>query len=148
MYVQDVAGGKPRAFTPPISVDAVPDLGAKLVSPDGTLAFARDLHGKGSLYPLGGGQPLPVTGLAPQDLWCNWSTDGHSAYVYQDEKTHAQMFRIELSTGKRQLVTTLAPADPAGLVGIEPVRITPDGKSFGYSDNRSLSDLFLVDGVR
>lgn len=146
MYTQDLGGGAPRAFTPPISVNPQA-FESHLLSPDGQSVFARDLNRRGWLYPPAGGEPRPVAGLTPDDIWINWSGDGRAAYVYQDEKTHAQVFRIDLSTGKLQLVTVLGPADPAGLTAIGPVRITPDGKSYAYSYNRSLSDLYLVDGV-
>jgi len=147
MYVQDISGGKPRAFTPAISVAPLSSVG-DVVSPDGKFCFARDVDGKGWLYPLDGKPPRSIPGLAPEDIWVNWSADGHSVYVYRDKHTHAPMFRLDLATGKRQLVTTLAPKDPVGLVGIVPVRITPDGKNYAYSYNRSLSDLFLVDGLK
>ena len=147
MYVQDLPSGKPRAFTPAISVDPLEYVG-DLVSPDGKLCFERDLNGQGLLYPLAGGKAEVVPGLSAEDVWVNWSSDERSAYIYEDKKTHAEIYRLDLSTGKRQLVTTLAPTDPAGMVGIVPVRITPDGKSYAYSYNRSLSDLYLVEGVK
>lgn len=147
MYVQDLSGGMPRAITPPIAVDPLAYVG-DVVSPDGNLCFARDVDGKGRLYPLDGKSPKNVPGLAPDDIWVNWSADGRSAFVYQDDQTHAQIFRLDLATGKRQLAASLAPNDPVGLVGIVPVRITPDGRNYAYSYNRSLSNLFLVDGVK
>lgn len=147
MYWEGLDGGKPRAFTSAILVN--PQLHeSDLVSPDGKYCFARDVTGKDWLYPVAGGEARAVTGVMPEDTWVNWSADGRAAYVYQDEKTHAQVFRVDLSTGKRQLVTTLNPADVAGLVGVLPVRISPDGKSYAYSYNRSLSDLYLVEGVK
>lgn len=100
------------------------------------------------MYSVEGKAPINVSGLAPDDIWANWSADGRSGYVYQDERTHAEIFRLNLTKGKREIVATLAPKDTVGLVGIEPVRITPDGKNYAYSYNRSLSDLFLVDGVK
>ncbi len=147
MYVQDVAGGAPRAITPPIDVNAAQTL-SDLVSSDGKLVFARDLTGKSELYPIAGGQPMPVRGLLPKDIWAGWASDGKSVYVYQDKVTQFDLFRLELATGKRQLVRTLAPPDVAGLSGIETFRITPDGKSYAYSYNRALSTLYLVDGVK
>lgn len=147
MYVQDISGGKPHAFTPPISVAPLAYLG-NVVSPGGKFCFARDIDGKGWFYPLDGKPPRSIPGLAPDDIWVNWSSDGRSVYVYQGEQTHAQIFRLDFATGKREVVATLAPKDPVGLVGIVPVRITPDGKNYAYSYNRSLSDLFLVDGVK
>ena len=147
MYTQDLASGVPRAFTPPLSVNAQ-IFESHLLSPDGKFVVARDLNGSGWLYPLGGGQPQPLAGLTADDIWINWSGDGRAAYVYQDEKTHAQVFRLDLLTGKRQLVTTVGPADPAGLTTTGPVRITPDGKSYAYSYYRALSDLYLAEGVK
>lgn len=147
MYLQDLSGGKPRAITPPITVTPFAYVG-DLVSADGKFCFAHDLNGKGWLYPLDGGPPKPIAGIEPDDVWVNWSGDGRSGYVYQNEQTHAQIFRLDLATGKRKVVAVLAPKDPVGLVGIVPVRITQDGKNYAYSYNRSLSDLFLVDGVK
>ncbi len=58
------------------------------------------------------------------------------------------MYRLDLATGKRQLVLTLAVSDPSGVTAITAVRTTPDGKAHAYSYYRELSDLFIVEGVR
>ncbi|MGA9885068.1 MAG: protein kinase [Candidatus Acidiferrales bacterium] len=147
IYAQALDGGAPRAVTPAISVNASQVL-ADLVSPDGKLVFARDLDGKGVLYSLAGGQPRAVQGLVAADIWANWSSDGKSIYVYQDDVTRAQLFRLDLSTGKRLLIGTLAPPDTAGLAGIESLRITADGQTYAYSYNRALSALYLVKGLK
>ena len=78
----------------------------------------------------------------------NWSSEERSIYVYQDGQTRAQIFRLDLTTGRRQAVATLAPKDLVGLVEIAPARMTVDGKNYAHSYNRALSDLFLVDGVK
>ncbi len=147
IYVQGLNGGAPRAVTSAISVNAI-QYPSRLVSPDGKFVFARDLNGKGTLYPLAGGQPQPVRGLLPADIWANWSSDGKSIYVYQDERIRAQVFRLDLSTGKRQLVRTVAPPDIAGLTGILAFRITADGNAYAYSYGRALSALYLVKGFQ
>jgi eukaryotic-like serine/threonine-protein kinase len=146
MYVQDLAGGAPRAITHPIGVNASQTL-SDLVSPDGKFVFARDLNGKAYMYPLGG-EPRAIAGLLPADIWANWASDGKSIYVYDDRVTKLDLFRIDAATGNRQLIRTMAPPDSAGLSGIETFRITPDGKSYAYSYNRALSTLYLVDGVK
>jgi hypothetical protein len=56
--------------------------------------------------------------------------------------------KSDLSTREADLVATLAPADSAGVTAIINVRMTGDGKSYAYSFDRELSDLFLVEGVR
>jgi Tol biopolymer transport system component len=106
------------------------------------------VNGKGMLYPLAGGEPREIPGWSSEDMWVNWSADGHSAYVYRDEKTSAPVYRLDLATGKREQVATLAPGDPAGVTAVLNVRMTADGKTYGYSFSRELSDLFLVEGVR
>src|ERR1700677_4154026 len=58
------------------------------------------------------------------------------------------VYRLDVASGKRELVTTLAPTDLAGVTAIQNVRFTPDGKSYAYSFSRELSDLFLVENVR
>jgi Tol biopolymer transport system component len=147
MYIEDVAGGAPRAVTPLISVRAT-HFESHVLSPDGKVFFARDLSERGGLYPIAGGDSRTIPGWQPEDIWITWSTDGRSAYVYHDEKNSAPVYRLDLSTGKRELVATLAPSDSAGVTAIINVRMTADGKTYAYSFERELSDLFLVEGVR
>jgi hypothetical protein len=147
MYIQDLVGGAPRSVTPVISIKPA-HFESHVVSPDGNFVFARDLGGKGGLYPVAGGEARTLPGWLPEDIWITWSADGRLAYVYHDEKTSAAVYRFDIATGKRQLVATLAPSDPAGVTAVLNVRMTPDGKFYGYSFDRELSDLFLVEGVR
>ena len=147
MYAQDLVGGAPHGVTPLISVESA-HFESHVVSPDGKFAFARDLSGKGQLYPLAGGEPQSLPGWLPKDIWITWSADGRSAYLYHDEKTFAPVYRLDVATGKRELVMTLAPGDSAGVTAIQNVRMTPDGKTYAYSYSRELSDLFMVEGAR
>jgi eukaryotic-like serine/threonine-protein kinase len=147
MYIQDIPAGAPRAVTPAISVERNHQEG-HILSPDGRTFFARDPDERGGLYPLAGGEPRLIPGWLPEDIWVAWAADGRSIYVYHDDKTSAPLYQLELATGKRKLMTTLAPSDVAGVTTIVNARMTGDGKTYGYSFSRELSDLFLVDGVR
>jgi len=147
MYLLDLAGGPARAVTPVISLKPS-HFESHVVSPDGKFIFARDTSGKGQLYPISGGEPRAVAGWSPDDIWITWSDDGHSAYVYHDDKTSAPVYRLDLGAGKRELVTALAPGDTAGVTSLYNVCMIPDGKTYGYSFARDLSDLFLVEGVK
>jgi len=89
-----------------------------------------------------------IPGWAAEDIWINWLADGRSAYVYHDEKTSAPVYRLDLATGKRQLVATRVPGDPAGVTAIINARMTPDRKAYACCYDRELSDLFQVEGVR
>jgi hypothetical protein len=81
-------------------------------------------------------------------IWITWSADGRSAYVYHDDKTSAPLYRLDVAAGKRQLVVTLTSRDTAAVAAVINVRLTPDARTYAYSFDRELSDLFLVEGVR
>ena len=139
-WVQNVAGGKPVPITPEGTV-------GKCVSRNGKLLVAVDEEGKFWLYPTDGGPPRALTGIAPGEYPIRWSADGKDLFVASGV-TLVRVYRLEISTGRRQLVYTLSPSDAAGLWNIWPVLITPDGKSYVYSDYRILSDLYLVSGLK
>jgi Tol biopolymer transport system component len=147
IYFHDLAAQQMRGVTLQTTVKPS-HLEVHTLSPDGKNIFARDLAGKGQLYPLAGSAPEPVRGWAPDDIWVTWSANGKSAYGYHDDKTSAPIYRIDLATGKRQLLNTIFVSDPAGVTAIGNVRMTPDGKSYAFSYSRELSDLYLVEGVR
>jgi hypothetical protein len=146
VWLQDIAGGAPRSITPAVT----PRQGyseTHLVSPDGKLVFARDAGNKGMLYPVDGGEARAALGWQPEDIWITWTADGKSAYVYYDEKSSAPVYRLDLATGKRELVTTITVADPAGVTSMQAVRMTANGQTYVYSYGREQSDLFIVEGV-
>jgi eukaryotic-like serine/threonine-protein kinase len=146
MYLEDLAGGRARAITPLISLKRN-HFESHLASPDGTVIFARDVEGHGGLYPIAGGESHAIPGWLADDMWVNWSPDGRSAFVYEDAKNSASVYRIDLSSGKRVPMITVAPVDPAGVTSVLDLRMTADGKTYAYSFFRELSDLFLVSGV-
>jgi Tol biopolymer transport system component len=143
LYIQDVAGGAPRAITPEgVNAYAFP------LSPDGQLVAAVGADQKGYLYPTGGGQPRPISGLQTGEEPIEWTTDGHSLYIDRPGELPAKVYRLDLATGQRTLWKQLMPTDPAGVERIGPIRITPDGKAYVYGYLRTLADLYLVEGLK
>jgi Tol biopolymer transport system component len=140
LYVRDFAGGKPRAVSPE-------GYGGGLVSPDGKWATVRGPDRKRYLYPLSGGEPKPIPGIGPEDAPLQFGPDGRFLYVAASGEAPAQVYRLDLATGKKEPWKTLMPADAAGVSTINPLP-TPDGSAYVYNYTRVLSDLFLVDGVR
>jgi hypothetical protein len=63
-------------------------------------------------------------------------------------ETSAKIYQLDVVTGQRALWKELRPSDPAGVLNVGPIVITPDGKSYVYSYRRSLKDLYLVKGLR
>jgi hypothetical protein len=92
-----------------------------------------------------------VTAGAPPPI--RWSADGASLFVTRYIGRSTEVHQLELSTGHRKLLWKLAAQDPAGAFAPGAgagagVRLSPDGRSYAYSYFRSLSDLYLVDGLK
>jgi len=86
--------------------------------------------------------------MEPGEQPITWNTDGTSLYVYQPGEVPARVFRLEVSTGKRTLWRQLVPSDPAGVETIGPILLSPDAKTCVYGYHRTLSDLYLVEGLK
>jgi Tol biopolymer transport system component len=141
-YLQEIDGeGGLKALTPE-------GLWAANVSPDGTLLAAVSTGQPVSLVPLAGGSPQPVTGSLAGDRPAQWSADGRSLYVFRRDELPCRVYRLGLDRGERELWKELIPADPAGVVAIHEVLITPDASAYAYGYVRWLSDLYLVEGLQ
>jgi len=139
-YVEDLEGGKPRPLTPE-------GVTADIVSPDGRMVAGETAeHIK--VYPLEGGEAHEVPGLDGEYSPIQWATEKDWLYVYNDVSLPAEVMRVNVTTGKREAVRTLMPRDPAGVVYISPIVMTPDAKLFAYSSYRMLSVLYVVSGIR
>ncbi|MEA2263665.1 MAG: eukaryotic-like serine/threonine-protein kinase [Acidobacteriaceae bacterium] len=131
----------------PVSPEGIDPLVIAL-APDGSQVAGVGPDGKAYLYSLTGGPTKPVSGFLPSEQPIEWSADGKSLYVYQPGEFPAKVYQLDLTTGKRTLWRSLAPADPAGVSQIGPIVMTPDGRSYIYGYHRTLSDLYLVEGLK
>ena len=131
----------------PISPEGIDPLVLAL-APDGSQVAGIGADGKAYLYSLTGGETKSVPGLLPSEQPIEWSADGKSLYVYRPGEFPAKVSQVDLATGKRTLWRSLAPADPAGVSQIGPIVMTPDGTSYIYGYHRTLSDLYLVEGLK
>ena len=143
LYVQSIVRGAPRPITPEGT-----GLGFFPVSPDGKFVVAQGPDHLFYLYPIEGGEPQPIPTLTPDDRPIRWTPMGNSLYVYRRGELPSQVMRLDLSTGRKERVLDLMPPDPAGVVEIVSVQLTPDAASYAYSYHRILSDLILVEGLR
>ena len=91
---------------------------------------------------------MPVAGETGDEAPTGWSADGRSLYVFRFGEIPAKVYELEFSTGKRKLWKELVPADAAGIDTIRGITITPDAKAYVYGYIRTLSDLYVVDGLK
>jgi serine/threonine protein kinase/Tol biopolymer transport system component len=143
LYVQDLAGGEPRAISP--EGGGLPVI---WVSPDGKFVQGVDAEGRRVLYPLDGGEPRPIPGIHPDEHVNGFSADSKSVFVHNFAGLPSTITRVDLATGKRTDWKQIAPADAAGVDAIGGIGITPDEKSYVYSYTRDLSDLYVVEGLK
>ncbi len=144
LFLQDVAGGAPRALTP----EGVRLFDGREISGDGLFVVALGPDGKASVYPLDGGEPRAIPGWTGIDEMCGWTEDGRGVFAYPQGQLPAKVVRLELATGKREPWREILPVDPAGVVTIAPLLFTPDGQSYVYSYPRILSQLYVSEGLK
>jgi len=143
--LQDIDGGAPRAVSPP---DAkIPGFG---LSADGKTVYVGGPDGKPASFPVEGGPLTPAFrnvdfgGLQP----IRFSADGRFVFLRDAGKIPVSVYRIDLASGRKNLLRELSPGDPAGLQAIGNIRLSGDGSAYVYGYTRALSDLYAVDGLR
>ena len=141
LYLRDVDGGKSRALTPEGY------RGFRIVSPDGAFAVVTGPDRRTYLYPISGGEPTAIPGVDVDELVSQFGADARSVYVHRRGEVPAKVYRVDLSTGRRELWRSLMPADAGGVSQIAPLP-TQSGESYAYSYGRTLSDLYIVDGLK
>ena len=143
LWVIDLAGGQPRAISPEGYRSFT-----RSVSPDGLRIAVTGPDRKDYLYPLAGGEPTPIAGLEQDETIGGWTSDGKAVYVYRRRDIPGRLQRLDLATGTRSLAREVMPGDGAGIVDIAPIFETPNGNTYVYGFQRTLSDLYLVDGLK
>jgi serine/threonine protein kinase/Tol biopolymer transport system component len=143
-YIQEVPDGSPH---PILKEGLNPQFYP--ISPDGSVVPCKRAGGDWLLCPLSGADPQPLPGLARTDALRQWTADGK--FLYVETKTASlslSLNKLELATGRLQPWKQVVPSDLAGVGRNIFARITPDGQTVVYQLERTLSDLFVVEGVK
>jgi Tol biopolymer transport system component len=139
-YVVDLANGKAEPVTPE-------GVYATLPSPDGKFLAGETADYKPALFPLDGGPSRPVPNVEAGYALAQWSSDSKALYVYRSGDVPLKIQRLDIATGKMQLVRELFPADLGGVVSIGPVITNLNASEFAYSYFQTLSVLYIISGV-
>ena len=145
VYVVPLDGEKTRPIAP--AGFAMPPFGNP-VSPSGDRVALVGAGEVSYLVPTDGGAPAPIAGLEPGEFPIQWSGDAGFVYVHRGGAPPARVWRVELATGRRELLREISPADRAGVFSIERIFLTPDGRGIAYCYRHNLSDLYLVRGLK
>jgi Tol biopolymer transport system component len=147
IFVRDLEGGKLRPVTPE-KMEVNP--GQSILSPDGHWVAAGESGKKAYLYPVEStaGEPRPIPGINDNEAPIQWSADGHSVYVRRLDEVPARIYRLDLSTGRRELWKQIMPDNPTGVVQIRGVLPSRDGRAYAYNYLRILSGLYVAEGLK
>ena len=118
-----------------------------LLSNDGQHAIAMGADDRALLIPVSGSEARTIAAFGPGDIPINWTTDDRALWISKRERTRMTIERAEIDGGARSPWQTIHPGDPAGILDIFPVHMTADGQTYAYSYRRSLSDLYVVNGL-
>jgi Tol biopolymer transport system component len=146
-------GRKPRIYIQVIGFNT-----ARAISPEGVRGATSTSDGKFVfgfsdqvlLYSVNGqSPPREVPGIHPDERIAGILSDGHTILVEQVVRNTAlNIFRVELASGRRELFKKIGPSDLAGIYMFPSAWFTPDGKCYAYSYSHTLSQLYIVDGLR
>ena len=144
-YLQSLEGGVPTPITP----DGIAGSLALPISPDGRYLVAPSATpGSYAMYPVHGGPTKAINGLRTDDYVDKWSADGKYLIVHQRTAVPSNVFRVEIATGKRELLKQITPPDPAGVESVLQYYLSNDEKSYVYVCRTVLSDLYVVNGLK
>lgn len=141
IYVQDLAGGVPRPITPEGFI------GHRAVSPDGKFVAAQSQERGAFLFPLDGGEPRPLPGIASSEVILRFDTAGTDLFL-ESGSLPLKVFRYHIASGHREPWREIVIADPVGFVTFNRLVLTPDGRSYAHMFFRIISRLYVIEGLR
>lgn len=140
-YLQPIDSGEPKAVAP----EGIYCWG---VSPDGTQMLGGDGQHT-AIYSVDGvGTPRQIPEVGERVRIAGWSSDGKSLYVYPVGGYTMKVSRLDITTGRQDLLREVTLSDPAGVSETPRMILTPDGKGYIYTIRRYLADLYLTEGLR
>jgi serine/threonine protein kinase len=146
-------GKAPRTYTLMLDGSAPKPFGPEgfrgtLVSPDSNYVLGRK-DGAHWMVPFAGDQTAqPLSFVRADEAVAGWTADSKSIYVGDVSSTPVKVYVADLKTGQRRLHHQHAPGDLAGVAGVGSGHITPDGNFYLYTVARTLSYLYVVEGLK
>ncbi len=140
-YIQHIDSGEPKPVTPEgVSCWAVTPDGKSMLGFNGQDVAVYSIDETGT--------PKQIPGLERGERISGWSSDGKSLYVYPPGGLSIRISRLDLSTGRKDVLRDLTLNDPAGVMETPTVLLTPDAKGYVYTIRRYLTDLYVAEGLK
>ena len=138
-YIQQVQDSSTIPVTPEGTIAGYP-------SPDGKYVVALQPDQTRLIYRIADGDHHAIAQGAEKRLWpVAWSADSRYLYLHTRTGPRCEIWRLAPASGEEKLVKQLSPSDPAGILEIFNVLMTPNMKTFVYGYDQYLSELYIVD---
>jgi hypothetical protein len=140
-YLIDVETGEYKPITPEGIVGT-------MVSPDAK-SLVVNAQGALRLFRMHDASTTSITGLAQGDQVIGWSGESRALFVTRARSPRErELARLELTTGRRDVIGTFGPTDAAGVRFVAVPVVSGDGRVFAYRYDQILSDLFIATGLK
>ena len=142
LWLRDLDQGQAQS----ISTQGV-SMNGPAVSPDGQFVAATTPDGKLTLFLVERGAARPVQAALPTDRLVQWSRDSKSIYVYNPYQLPARIERLDLASGKRELLREFPVGDASGVRRYDAI-MSADLTTVVLVLRRQLGVLELVQGLK
>ena len=141
-YLIDVSSGDSKPLTPE-------GIAGTALSADGRNLAVMGPDGKWGVWPLDGSGLRLVPGLDSKWGVSGWTPDGASLYAgpRQLRKKAADLYRVNVATGKTELWRTFGENLPAGASRAFRPTFSSDGSAYAYVYYQALSEAYVVKGL-
>jgi serine/threonine protein kinase/Tol biopolymer transport system component len=140
-YVMDLQGGKPEQLGPA-------DFTGIAVAKGGKKIAGRNGAGEAIVFDQDTQKMQPIPGIGPQDAFEAWTADGQALIVTTSTPWEAQIYRLEVTTGKKTLLQKLELTDKAGSTFRLRAFYAEQSKTYAYNSRRVLDSLYVVEGLQ
>ena len=139
-YEMDLQGGKPEQLGPA-------DFTGIAVAKGGRKIAGRNGAGDAVVFDKDTQKMQPIPGVGPQDVVQAWTRDGEALLVTTSTPWEAQMYRVEVASGQKTLLQKLVLSEKAGSNVSLRMYYAEQSKTYIYNVRRTLSSLYVVEGL-
>lgn len=141
-YMIDLSDGTSKPFTPE-------GIAGTELSPDGREVAVHGPDGRIGIWPMDGSGFRPIPNLDPKYYTTGWTPDGTSLYIASDQRldSSAKVYRVNVTTGKIDYWKSFGEELPGGSTPGAP-QFSSDGRAYAYVYAQSLSEAYVVKGLR
>ena len=144
-YAIDLGTGNSKPITPEGTIGLT-------IAPDGKSVAVRAADGKRGIWPLDGSGFRSIPGLESGYLIVGWTPDGQAVYVAPIRRGRGAkstpISRVDIATGKMEPWKVFGEITGSTGANVSPPHLSADGSAYAYLYSRTLSEAYVVTGLK